>query len=1118
MKSFLFLSFILLFTVSVNAQVGIGNTNPQGALDITSTTDGLLIPRVALTMTTTVLPVITGTESELVYNTATAGDVTPGYYYLSTATGPWVRLATAAAASEWKLTGNAGTTAGSNFIGTTDVQDFVVKTSAVVNTPLERMRITTAGNVGINTPTPTATALLTINPNTNAIRNGIDMTLTNATSTATGLNIATGVATVNGITVTHNSGALSSTLYGIGAVLSSTNIVSGYNGYRTGSGKSFGIYGITGTLGAPVYNNVDTWAGYFQGRTAITSANPPTSALGTDLEIQNTTAGAAAPATVSLRQTTSQVTNGNVLANLNFGDNYTTLPQAQIQVQRDATASSAADMPTAMTFSTTSDASATLTERVRIESDGDVGIGTSPTVPNASAKLEIRATDRGLLIPNVALAATNNGVTPINAPATSLLVYNTFTSAVGPNQVTPGYYYWNGVWIALATSASTTDWTILGNTNIVDGTNFLGTGAATPVDVAFRRNNAAAGKIGATSTSLGVGALSAGATTNSTAFGNNALTLNTAADNVAVGTSALAANVTGTFNTAVGKSALAANTANANTAVGFTALTASTGGDNTAVGYQALKANTTGIQNTAVGVNALERKTTGSANTAVGHSALDAVGTFSNATAVGFQALLNNTANNNTGIGFQTLSSNTIGNSNTAVGFQANSSNISGSENTAIGHSALGRNTGSHNTAIGHETVFGAISGASDVTAVGWHALFNNSANESTAVGSYALQGSGSALGNTAVGYRSLNNNASGAFNTAVGNQAGFGVTASNNTFVGYFSGQFSTGSFNTALGSNTLKANAASANNVAIGYNALAVNGSTTNTAVGSGALSTNNSFGNVALGYNAGAAEAGSNTLYITNSATTPATSLIWGDFNGTRILRTNSNFQIGVPGGAGSGYVFPLVRGGINQILQLSDGVGTLQWVNPSSLAITETDPQVSSTATSSVPRWNGTTLIDGVITDDGTNVGIGGAPTVGNKLDVIGNTRTTNFQMITGASPNYILQGDAAGNGTWVDSNVKPFVNTGATSGIYSVALTEYTVRAFNGVSEVRLPNAVTNTGKIFVIIGSNTIATKIFSTSGGFIYDDVSNANISVLNPNERYTVQSDGTDWIVIGR
>jgi len=40
------------------------------------------------------------------------------------------------------------------------------------------------------------------------------------------------------------------------------------------------------------------------------------------------------------------------------------------------------------------------------------------------------------------------------------------------------------------------------------------------------------------------------------------------------------------------------------------------------------------------------------------------------------------------------------------------------------------------------------------------------------------------------------------------------------------------------------------------------------------------------------------------------------------------------------------------------------------------------------------------------------------------------------------------------------------------GVYNIALTEYTVRVFNGVSEVRLPAAAGNIGKIFIVIGSN----------------------------------------------
>jgi hypothetical protein len=51
--------------------------------------------------------------------------------------------------STWNAKGNAGTTASSNFIGTTDSQGFVVRTN---NT--ERMRFEAGGNAGIGTPNP----------------------------------------------------------------------------------------------------------------------------------------------------------------------------------------------------------------------------------------------------------------------------------------------------------------------------------------------------------------------------------------------------------------------------------------------------------------------------------------------------------------------------------------------------------------------------------------------------------------------------------------------------------------------------------------------------------------------------------------------------------------------------------------------------------------------------------------------------------------------------------------------------------------------------------------------------------------------------------------------------
>jgi hypothetical protein len=69
------------------------------------------------------------------------------------------------------------------------------------------------------------------------------------------------------------------------------------------------------------------------------------------------------------------------------------------------------------------------------------GIGTNS--PDASAIVDFTASNKGILIPRVALTGSNvNG--PIPNPAVSLLVYNTATAGTGLTAVTPGYYYWDG--------------------------------------------------------------------------------------------------------------------------------------------------------------------------------------------------------------------------------------------------------------------------------------------------------------------------------------------------------------------------------------------------------------------------------------------------------------------------------------------------------------------------------------------------------------------------------------------------------------------------------------------------------------------------------------------------
>ncbi len=80
-----------------------------------------------------------------------------------------------------------------------------------------------------------------------------------------------------------------------------------------------------------------------------------------------------------------------------------------------------------------------------------VGIGT--TNPDASSMLDITATDKGVLVPRIALIDVGNVTSPINAPATGLLVWNTNASVTGGNGT--GFYFFNGAqWMPIQQTLS----------------------------------------------------------------------------------------------------------------------------------------------------------------------------------------------------------------------------------------------------------------------------------------------------------------------------------------------------------------------------------------------------------------------------------------------------------------------------------------------------------------------------------------------------------------------------------------------------------------------------------------------------------------------------------------
>jgi|694.fasta_scaffold04160_15 hypothetical protein len=261
------------------------------------------------------------------------------------------------------------------------------------------------GNVGIGTTTLNANTRITIRPNTTD-RNGIYFDFNSISpvisNTSHAIEISTDRHQVRGLFYT-NSNDNNEVIYGFGSLLSGGNIVSSYSGYRNGSGLSFGLLTITGTTSA-YSRTANTWALWSRGRAEISADSSPSDIAGVDLQIRNTTSGGSNPATIMMRQSTSLNTNNNILARLDFGDNRVTTPQARIEVARDADGG-ADDLPTRITFSTTPDASSTLTERMRISNNGNVGIGNIA----GTRTLDVNG---NLRVRTIAAAGTPSAVSP----------------------------------------------------------------------------------------------------------------------------------------------------------------------------------------------------------------------------------------------------------------------------------------------------------------------------------------------------------------------------------------------------------------------------------------------------------------------------------------------------------------------------------------------------------------------------------------------------------------------------------------------------------------------------------------------------------------------------------
>jgi hypothetical protein len=317
----------------------------------------------------------------------------------------------------------------------------------------------------------------------------------------------------------------------------------------------------------------------------------------------------------------------------------------------------------------------------------NVSVSPQGLVADQSAILDVNFNNKGFGFPKVSLISKTD-LTTIPFPATSLIVYNYSVSGTNPNDVFPGFYYFNGIkWQRLGDD---NNWKLLGNTLPVNNSNFIG--SINDKSLVFKFNNVLSGNLTKTNTSLGYMSLlnvdSTSAVSN-LSIGAESQKLNVSGDNnVSLGYNSLSNHVSGNDNVAVGSESLYNNLVSGNVGLGRHSL------------YQ----NTLGEKNTAAGLNSMEKNTLGSRNNAIGTNSLFNNTLGSDNIAVGVESLFLNTAGNyNIAIGNYALRSNIMGNYNVAIGFES-LRNCVGFGNVAVGHQSLKNLTlGSNNTVIGYK-------------------------------------------------------------------------------------------------------------------------------------------------------------------------------------------------------------------------------------------------------------------------------------------------------------------------------------------------------------------------------------------------------------------------------
>ncbi|HQI70593.1 MAG TPA: hypothetical protein PLT47_07570, partial [Bacteroidales bacterium] len=193
LKLTILLFFVALISINEcqSQNIGINNDgtapNKSALLDLKSDNKGFLVPRIFLNSDTDASTIANPAHSLFIYNTNDALPFGKTFYYneLDSVNPHWVPFFQKYDA--WHTIGNSGTTPGTNFLGTIDEKDFIIKTFGA-----ERMKFDKDGGLSAHTLSITSLAETFdgVNINTDSVTSGNGLKINvNSLTKGNGLNI-----------------------------------------------------------------------------------------------------------------------------------------------------------------------------------------------------------------------------------------------------------------------------------------------------------------------------------------------------------------------------------------------------------------------------------------------------------------------------------------------------------------------------------------------------------------------------------------------------------------------------------------------------------------------------------------------------------------------------------------------------------------------------------------------------------------------------------------------------------------------------------------------------------------------------------------------------------------